>query len=107
MDHTMIDDKWQLHEWLTCQCKLNPRARARSIIVSGWMKENVHVHNQIIFKTRKELALFLLKYADCCQHFKYSSYIDDYQQQIFTWNVVSRRIPTRQYSEGPKADHDQ
>lgn len=98
----MINDKWQLHNWETCQCIANPNPRARTIIIIGLRPNRFLEYYCVSFSSRKELTHFVLKYSNL--FVPISTYKYEYTTKELVWNHIKIDCLNVKYTDGPYND---
>ena len=84
----MIQDLWQLDQWHSCSCIINPNPTSRSIMITGCITQGQFVSYRVVFKNKLELAAFILRYSDRCKTMQFSKIL---------------KYERRRYEQGPLA----
>lgn len=100
----MINDKWQLHEWLSARCILDYRPNSQQILVMGYI--DGQVNNIVRFDSQQEKSLFMLKYAEYIEPLYYSSKLEPNDEQYnkydkMLWNLMTKTATPVSYKHGP------
>ena len=99
----MTQDLWQLNQWHRAACYLNPRPRARSILIQGRKNpQHFEIIYLVVFKNKKEQAAFLLKYSHLFEPLCLPGHntLNKYPEIIWDMYVKDESC-RRKYSEGP------
>lgn len=96
----MINDLWQLDKWVSVECILTPKPKGRTVLIAGEMTAGQPVNYSVVFKRKRELTAFALKYA---RYFEPIVYQDDYtiDEKLMMWNYFTTLSEHRHYSQGP------
>lgn len=96
----MYNDPWQLDKWVSCECILSPKPRSRTILIDGYIKQDLFVNYRVVFKNKRELGMFILRYSEYVEPLVYQ---DDFTlaEQLIMWNYFASLSVHRLYCQGP------
>ena len=96
----MTQDLWQLDKWVSCECILSPRPRSRTVLIDGYPTPNYFVSYRVVFKNKRELGMFILRYSEYCEPLVYQN---DFTlaEQLIMWEYFASLSVHRLYCQGP------
>lgn len=79
---------------------MTPKPKGRTVLIAGEMITGQPVNFRVVFKNKRELTVFMLKYT---HYFEPIVYQDDYtvDEKLMMWNYFNTLSEHRHYSQGP------